>query len=199
MGIISRGFGGRRREPVEGLPPGQYVTTDFPVLSAGPTPHIAAATWTFDLVSEHGERAHWGWTDLMRAPIDTITTDIHCVTRWSKFGTRWRGVSLDHLLPAVQSSAQYAMVGSHGGYTTNVPVADLSGATWRTALCAAPDAAEPRFLPLPLTLRADPNSIKVVRTPRPSAVQRLARRARRALAAVLRRRTASRAAKAGKV
>ncbi|MFF4803003.1 glycosyltransferase family 2 protein [Streptomyces sp. NPDC001351] len=77
-------------------------------------------------------------------------------------------------------------------------VADLSGATWRTALCAAPDAAEPRFLPLPLALHADPHSIKVVRTPRPSAVRRLARRARRALAAVLRRRTASRAAKAGK-
>ncbi|MER6423055.1 glycosyltransferase family 2 protein [Streptomyces sp. NPDC001137] len=77
-------------------------------------------------------------------------------------------------------------------------VADLSGATWRTALCAAPDAAEPRFLPLPLALRADANSIKVVRTPRPSAVRRLARRARRALVAVLRRRAASRAAKAGK-
>ncbi|MFF4504408.1 glycosyltransferase family 2 protein [Streptomyces sp. NPDC001401] len=78
-------------------------------------------------------------------------------------------------------------------------VADLSGATWRTALCAAPDAKEPRFLPLPFTLRADPNSIKVVRTPRPSAARRLARRAKRALAAVLKRRTASRAAKAGKV
>ncbi|GAA3833967.1 hypothetical protein GCM10022403_078640 [Streptomyces coacervatus] len=75
-------------------------------------------------------------------------------------------------------------------------VADLSGATWRTALCAAPDAVEPRFLPLPLALRADPNAVKVVRTPRPSALRRLARRARRALAAVLRRRTAARAAKA---
>ena len=77
-------------------------------------------------------------------------------------------------------------------------VADLSGATWRTALCTAPAAAEPRFLPLPLALRADPNSIKVVRTPRPSAVRRLARKVRRALVAVLKRRAASRAAKAGK-
>jgi glycosyltransferase involved in cell wall biosynthesis len=79
-----------------------------------------------------------------------------------------------------------------------LPVPDLSGATWRTALCPAPEADQPRFLPLPLALRADPNSVKVVRPPKPSALRRLAHRARRALAAVLRRRTASRASKARK-
>ncbi|WP_328430852.1 MULTISPECIES: glycosyltransferase family 2 protein [unclassified Streptomyces] len=73
-------------------------------------------------------------------------------------------------------------------------VSDLRGATWRTALCAAPEADEPRFLPLPLALRADTTSVKVVRTRRPSALRRVARRARRALAAVLGRRTASRSA-----
>ncbi|MEU6258342.1 glycosyltransferase [Streptomyces sp. NPDC047043] len=73
-----------------------------------------------------------------------------------------------------------------------LPVADLARATWRTALCPAPDADERRFLPLPLTLRGDSNSVKVVRTPRPGNVRRLARRARRALAAVLGRRTAAR-------
>ena len=127
MGIVTRGFPSRRRDHDERLPPGQNVTRDFPVLSAGPTPHIAPATWTFDLVSEHGERVHWTWADLMRLPTENVTTDIHCVTRWSKFDTRWRGVSLDQILPAVQTSAQYAMVHSHGGYTTNVPLADLTG------------------------------------------------------------------------
>ena len=63
----------------------------------------------------------------MALPIDTITVDIHCVTRWSKLATRWRGVSLDHLLSGVDTSALYAMVHSYGGYTTNVPLADLRG------------------------------------------------------------------------
>ncbi len=127
MAIITRGFRSRRRERHERLPPGQYVTRDFPVLSAGPTPPVSTATWSFDLESEHGERVSWSWAELMSLPIDDITVDIHCVTRWSKFDSRWRGVSLDRLLPEVESSALYAMVNCHGGYTTNVPIADLTG------------------------------------------------------------------------
>ena len=98
MAIVSRGFRSRRREPDQRVPPGQYVTDDFPVLSAGPTPRIDTDRWSFELVSEHGERVSWSWRELMALPIDTITVDIHCVTRWSKLATRWRGVSLDHLL-----------------------------------------------------------------------------------------------------
>ncbi len=127
MAIVTRGFRSRRRDPDERVPPGQYVTEDFPVLSAGPTPRIDTDRWSFELVSEHGERVAWTWRELMALPIDKVETDIHCVTRWSKLATRWRGVSLDHLLGGVDTSALYAMVHSYGGYTTNVPLADLRG------------------------------------------------------------------------
>jgi len=127
MAIVTRGFRSCRRDPDERVPPGQYVTEDFPVLSAGPTPRIDTDRWSFELVSEHGERVAWTWRELMALPIDKVETDIHCVTRWSKLATRWRGVSLDHLLGGVDTSALYAMVHSYGGYTTNVPLADLRG------------------------------------------------------------------------
>ena len=127
MAIVTRGFRSRRRDPDERVPPGQYVTEDFPVLSAGPTPRIDTDRWSFELVSEHGERVSWTWRELMALPIDKVETDIHCVTRWSKLATRWRGVSLDHVLGGVDTSALYAMVHSYGGYTTNVPLADLRG------------------------------------------------------------------------
>lgn len=127
MAIVTRGFRSRRRDPDDRVPPGQYVTTDFPVLSAGPTPRIDTHRWSFEIISEHGERAAWSWSELMAAGVEDIRVDIHCVTRWSKLGTRWRGVSLDNLLGSIESSAQYAMVHSYGGYTTNVPLADLRG------------------------------------------------------------------------
>jgi DMSO/TMAO reductase YedYZ molybdopterin-dependent catalytic subunit len=127
MAVVTRGFRSRRRDPDERVPPGQYVTDDFPVLSAGPTPRIDTDRWSFEIVSEHGERAVWSWNELLALPIDKIQTDIHCVTRWSKLATRWRGVSLDHLLAGVETSALYAMVQSYGGYTTNVPLADIRG------------------------------------------------------------------------
>lgn len=126
MAVISRGFGARRRESDDRLPPGQYLTSDFPVLSAGPTPRVDTETWEFAVVGLDGIRRTWSWDDLMALPIDTITTDIHCVTRWSKLGTEWRGVSLDHLL-ADSGDGEFTRVFSYGGYTTNVPRADLTG------------------------------------------------------------------------
>lgn len=127
MAIVTRGFTSRRRDPDERVPPGQYVTDDFPVLSAGPTPRIDTNRWSFDLVTEHNESTSWTWDELLALPIEKVETDIHCVTRWSKLATRWRGVSLDHLLADAETSALYAMVHSYGGYTTNVPLADLRG------------------------------------------------------------------------
>lgn len=127
MAIISRGFGSRRRESHPELPPGQYVTEDFPVLSAGPTPRIDTADWAFTIVNRAGERTRWSWDEFLSLPIEDVETDIHCVTRWSKFGTHWRGVSVDTLLDAAKADAPYAMAHAYGGYTTNVPVADLSG------------------------------------------------------------------------
>jgi DMSO/TMAO reductase YedYZ molybdopterin-dependent catalytic subunit len=131
MGIISRGFGGRRRESVPGLPPGQYLTHDFPVLSAGPTPRIPLDRWRFTISTETGEKTSWNWEEFQALPAEDHTVDIHCVTKWSKLGTTWRGVSIDTLMENVESSADYTMVHSFGGYTTNVPMEDLlDGKAW---------------------------------------------------------------------
>ena len=127
MAVFSRGFGARRRETNPELPPGQYLTDDFPVLSAGPTPRIDTADWTFGIRNETGDLVSWNWDEFMALPIETISTDIHCVTRWSNLGTSWRGVSLDTLLGHVTTAASFSMVHSYGGYTTNLPLEDLLG------------------------------------------------------------------------
>jgi DMSO/TMAO reductase YedYZ molybdopterin-dependent catalytic subunit len=127
MAQFTRGFGARRRESDPRIPPGQYLTEDFPVLSAGPTPHIPQSEWSFSIRTETGATTSWSWDELMALPVETVDTDIHCVTRWSKLGTSWRGVSLDTLFEHVETSAGYAMAHSYGGYTTNVPMADLRG------------------------------------------------------------------------
>ncbi len=127
MAVVSRGFGGRRRSADVELPPGQYLTEDFPVLSAGPTPQISQDRWTFTITSESGEQRSWTWAELTALPTEEFTVDLHCVTRWSKLGTHWRGISLDTVLAEVDTAAEFAMVHSYGGYTTNLPVADLRG------------------------------------------------------------------------
>ncbi|WP_089158099.1 sulfite oxidase-like oxidoreductase [Micromonospora sp. NBS 11-29] len=127
MGIVSPGFQGRPRASGAALPPGQYLTDDFPVLSAGPTPRVPLDTWEFVLTTETGTEHRWSWDELMRLPQDTPTVDLHCVTRWSKLGTTWQGVSLDTLLDGVDTSARYALAHSYGGYTTNLPLDDLRG------------------------------------------------------------------------
>ncbi|MFL5575064.1 MAG: sulfite oxidase-like oxidoreductase [Gemmatimonadaceae bacterium] len=131
--FISRGFRGRRQSAAAAghLPPGQYETRDFPVLSAGPTPHTPLAGWSFTLRGPGARAARWTWDEFQALPRETVTTDIHCVTKWSKFGTVWRGVSVDALLAAGAASgvepAPYALAVSDGGYTTNVPLSDLTG------------------------------------------------------------------------
>jgi DMSO/TMAO reductase YedYZ molybdopterin-dependent catalytic subunit len=130
MGVISRGFAGRGRRDAD-LPPGQYLTEDFPVLSAGPTPRVPTDQWEFTITTESGHRHSWSWADLQALPAETPTVDLHCVTKWSKLATTWRGVSLDVLMADVESVADYALVGSYGGYTTNLPVQDLlDGQAW---------------------------------------------------------------------
>ena len=133
MAIVNRGFLGRRRQPGAGLaPPGQYVVDDFPVLSAGPTPAVSPDDWDFVVVDETGTvAARWTWPEFQALPREDITVDIHCVTKWSKLGTRWTGVSIDVLLEEVETSAEYAVAFCDGGYTTNVPLADLlDGRAW---------------------------------------------------------------------
>src|SRR5262249_52293137 len=129
---ISRGFHGRRA-PVDPtrVPPGQYVTTDFPVLSAGPTPHTQLEQWSFQIRGLVDERLGWSWSGPPALPSGTVTVGIHCVTKWAKLDTGWPGVSPDTLLDGVETSAEYALAFSDGGYTTNLPLEDLrDGKAW---------------------------------------------------------------------
>jgi DMSO/TMAO reductase YedYZ molybdopterin-dependent catalytic subunit len=128
--VFSRGFSGRRRASAD-LPPGQYLTTDFPVLTAGPTQRVATDTWELTVTTETGQVHRWDWAALMALPADTPTVDLHCVTRWSKLATDWKGVSLDALLEDIETTADFALITSYGGYTTNVPLEDLTdGKAW---------------------------------------------------------------------
>ncbi len=132
-GIISRGFRGRRQTPdvSDRLPPGQYLTTDFPVLSAGPTPKVSLDTWTFGIVGEVEEAQRWTWEEFKALPTETFTVDIHCVTKWSKLDTTWEGVSVDTLLDGIETSGDYVVAYSDGGYTTNIPLEDVTdGKAW---------------------------------------------------------------------
>src|SRR5215208_8974 len=97
-GFFSRGFRGRRRSQDTVLPPGQYPVDGFPVLSAGPTPRTPLEEWDFSIVGEIDEPKRWTWEEFRQLPSEEITKDIHCVTKWSKLGTRWEGVSIDTLL-----------------------------------------------------------------------------------------------------
>jgi DMSO/TMAO reductase YedYZ molybdopterin-dependent catalytic subunit len=134
-GFVSRGFHRRRQEPDLGtrLPPGQYVERDFPVLSAGPTPHTPLDEWDFSITGMVKATQRWTWEELRALPHEEITTDIHCVTKWSKFDTHWEGISLDTLLQQVEYAGNpgYVVAYSDGGYTTNLPLADvLGGQAW---------------------------------------------------------------------
>jgi len=123
MEIVSRGFSGRRSAESAKLPPGQYLTTDFPVLSAGPTPHVPLDRWEFTINDGNKLLRKWDWKSFRELPSETIIVDLHCVTRWSKLGTVWEGVSLDTLLADIQTDASYVMAHSYGDYTTNLPLA----------------------------------------------------------------------------
>jgi DMSO/TMAO reductase YedYZ molybdopterin-dependent catalytic subunit len=125
---ISRGFRGRRRDvdPTR-VPPGQYVTPDFPVLSAGPTPRVALDEWSFMIDGAVDEAVSWTWDELRALPAEAFTVDIHCVTKWSKLDTTWTGVSLDVLLEGIGTAADYVTAWCDGGYTTNLPLEDLTG------------------------------------------------------------------------
>ena len=130
---ISRGFRGQGRQDVDPsrIPPGQYVVDDFPVLSAGPTPSVDLDEWTFSITGAVDEPAAWSWEEFLGLPSEEIRTDIHCVTKWSKFDTVWRGVSVDLLLEDVDTAADFVLAFCDGGYTTNLPLVDVTdGQAW---------------------------------------------------------------------
>jgi DMSO/TMAO reductase YedYZ molybdopterin-dependent catalytic subunit len=128
MAIISRGFKGRRPEgDPSRVPPGQYLTLDFPVLSAGPTPRIPLEQWNFEITGLIDEPRSWTWEEFNALPAETVMADIHCVTKWSKLDTTWTGVSVDTLFDGVETRATHVLASSYGGYTTNLPLADVTG------------------------------------------------------------------------
>ena len=128
--FVSRGFRGRRRDDAAlagRVPPGQYVTRDFPVLSAGPTPHTPLSTWDFTITGAVNPTRRWTWQEFRALPSETFTVDIHCVTNWSKLDTSWEGVSVDTLLTGVATEGAFVTAFCDGGYTTNLPLADVTG------------------------------------------------------------------------
>src|SRR3954467_13002958 len=126
MPAITRGFH-RKRDSNDRLPPGQYLERGFPVLSAGPTPHVALDRWDFAISGAISEERRWTWEEFQALPREEFTVDIHCVTKWSKLDTNWTGVSVDTLLDGIDTDAQHVVASCDGDYTTNVPLDDLTG------------------------------------------------------------------------
>lgn len=121
-----RALTGRHGDPKrDRLPPGQRLVKDFPVLDLGDQPNLLPRDWSLSTAGQISRPVRWTWEDLMAQPQVEITSDIHCVTTWSRYDNRWKGVSAKHLLKEVQpkSSAAVLMVRSFDGYATNVPLA----------------------------------------------------------------------------
>ena len=136
--MVTRGFFGRR--PTAGsasrIPPGQHQEHGFPVLSAGPTARIATSAWTFTVRVGPKPVQTWNWEEFNALPMTTITPDIHCVTTWSKLDTQWEGVLIDDLFAAASLAppTEFVLAHSFDGYSTNVPLADLTGGKAMIAL-----------------------------------------------------------------
>ncbi|GGK22509.1 sulfite oxidase-like oxidoreductase [Deinococcus malanensis] len=109
------------------IPPGQTLTTRFPVLTYGPTQHFPASEAQVRIFGLASERT-FSWEDLLALPQTTLTYDIHCVTHWSKLDTTWTGVRVTDLLALLdlQPGASHVMVHSAGGYTTNLSLEDFA-------------------------------------------------------------------------
>ena len=131
MAVTSRILGARGRKQAEKLgidparvPPGQYLTDGFPVLAVGRNPSFDLATWSLSVDGEVERPFALTWDELMAMPQSEVTVDIHCVTRWSKLDTVWRGVAVSDLLDraGVKASGTHAMAHSDGGYTANLPL-----------------------------------------------------------------------------
>jgi len=108
------------------LPPGQSLTQKFPVLHYGPVPTFNPATWDFRVWGEVEQPVTWTWEEFNQLPRTEVVMDIHCVTRWSKFDTRWEGVSVRSLveqgLIKLKPSARYVIQHAEYGFTANLPL-----------------------------------------------------------------------------
>jgi DMSO/TMAO reductase YedYZ molybdopterin-dependent catalytic subunit len=123
--MATRGFQGRSRLASDAVPPGQFVTEDFPVLTAGPTPEVTNEEWEL-VVTDGLTSKTYDWASIRDLDTETITVDIHCVTHWSKLGTTWTGVPIAALFEdADVGDGDFVLASSYGDYTTNLPAADL--------------------------------------------------------------------------
>lgn len=128
--LINKGFAQKRDQSDKSrIPPGQYKTDDFPVLSLGPTPHIDTKDWSLRVEGLVEKPQKCNWDEFAKLPHEDVVRDIHCVTKWSKLDSRWRGVSLDYLIKevAVKPEAKFLIAYSDDGYSTNIPLADIVG------------------------------------------------------------------------
>jgi DMSO/TMAO reductase YedYZ molybdopterin-dependent catalytic subunit len=130
MAKITRGFGRKGATRDARLPPGQYDARDtWPVLNAEVTPTLDLDTWTFTVEGYVEQIVTWTWDEIQALPPSSFSGDIHCVTTWSKLGVNFTGVSVDTLLAAAKPlpNATHVMAVSHTGYTTNLPLDDITG------------------------------------------------------------------------
>jgi DMSO/TMAO reductase YedYZ molybdopterin-dependent catalytic subunit len=126
--FVSRDFTGRPHGGDQRrLPPGQYLERGFPVLTAGPTPRLEPVEWSFRIDGMVGNELEWNWDEFAKLPFEDVPCDIHCVTKWSKLDTTFRGVSVDLLLEAARPAGAFSTAYSFGGYTTNLALEDLTG------------------------------------------------------------------------
>jgi DMSO/TMAO reductase YedYZ molybdopterin-dependent catalytic subunit len=136
--MVTRGFEGRRptADAAARIPPGQHLTVDFPVLSAGPTPRISTDEWSFTLRVGPRPVKRWNWAEFNALPMSSYTRDIHCVTTWSKLDTRWSGVLVDDLFSdaGIADPTPFVLAHSVDGYSTNVPLSDLTNGQAMIAL-----------------------------------------------------------------
>jgi DMSO/TMAO reductase YedYZ molybdopterin-dependent catalytic subunit len=156
--MTTRGFTGRRQPPeiTDRIPPGQSLTEDFPVLSAGPTPRIRTEDWSFTIKVGPKPVIKWNWSEFNALPQTKFTRDIHCVTAWSKLDTPWQGVLIDDILAeaGLEPPTDFTLAHSYDGYTTNVPAKDLLGgkamiATHYDGKLLTPDHGGPARLLIP--------------------------------------------------
>jgi len=124
--LVTRGFFGKK-DKNNRVPPGQYLENRFPVLSAEPTPKIALSDWKLSIIYKNEELGQINWKTLKNLPSTEITKDIHCVTRWTKFDMKWKGVKISTLFNelSIKAPTNWTMIGSFTGYTTNLPLKDL--------------------------------------------------------------------------
>jgi DMSO/TMAO reductase YedYZ molybdopterin-dependent catalytic subunit len=128
MTVVNKGFIGKGGDSYHRLPPGQTEVVQWPVLTYGPTPHIDTSEWTLTIDGAVNNPVTIDWQAFNALPMLKLKTDIHCVTRWSRLGMEWEGVSMDELIAlagGLTSEAKFLLIETFEGYTTNVPVRDI--------------------------------------------------------------------------